>query len=163
MDTYGLVRNSPAGFPALAACIRPGGRALVPAAACARSLARATFSPANALEGVTVGQASASSTPHFLGAAMQRFFFKKIPCGRIGVTATGGNIESSRLIGAMRPIQASSASPVRPREMPDADATWSRVSSPIRKSVQFSDTVASHVRPRSDGRSDRFRAGGNQR
>ena len=98
MDTYALVRNSPAGFPALAACIRPGARALVPAAACVRSRVRATFSPANALEGFTVGPASAGATPHFRGTAMQQLFFKKFPCGRIGGAATGGSIENSRLM-----------------------------------------------------------------
>ncbi|MCY4140104.1 MAG: hypothetical protein OXF56_17785 [Rhodobacteraceae bacterium] len=98
MDTYALVRNSPAGFPALAACIRPGGRALVPAAACVGSRARATFSPANALEGFTVGPASAGATPHFLGAAVQQLFYKEIPAGRFEVAATGGSIENSRLM-----------------------------------------------------------------
>ena len=53
---------------------------------------------AHALEGFTVGTASAGSTPHILGTAMQQVFSKAFPEGRFEVAVTGGSIENSRLI-----------------------------------------------------------------
>ena len=53
---------------------------------------------AQALEGFTVGTASAGSTPHILGTAMQQVFSKKFPEGRFEVAVTGGSIENSRLM-----------------------------------------------------------------
>ena len=58
----------------------------------------ATLSPAHALEGFTVGTASAGSTPHILGTAMQQVFSEKFPEGRFEVAVTGGSIENSRMM-----------------------------------------------------------------
>ena len=62
------------------------------------SLAIATPPSANALEGFTVGTASAGSTPHILGTAMQQVFSEKFPEGRFEVAVTGGSIENSRMM-----------------------------------------------------------------
>lgn len=78
--------------------IRLGARAVVAPAACVFSLSLAMFSPVNALEGFTVGTASAGSTPHILGTAMQQLFSEKFPEGRFEVAVTGGSIENSRLL-----------------------------------------------------------------
>ena len=56
------------------------------------------LSGAHALEGFAVGTASAGSTPHILGTAMQQVFSKKYPEGRFEVAVTGGSIENSRLM-----------------------------------------------------------------
>ena len=70
------------------------------AALAAAVLASAFVAPpaAQALEGFTVGTASAGSTPHILGTAMQQVFAKKYPEGRFEVAITGGSIENSRLM-----------------------------------------------------------------
>ena len=58
----------------------------------------AALPAAHALEGFAVGTASAGSTPHILGTAMQQVFSKKFPEGRFEVAVTGGSIENSRLL-----------------------------------------------------------------
>ena len=66
--------------------------------ACILPLAMLGLSTAHALEGFTVGTASAGSTPHILGTAMQQVFSKTFPDGRFEVAVTGGSIENSRLL-----------------------------------------------------------------
>ncbi len=85
-------------FSSLVARIRLGARAVAIPAACVLSLSLAVFSPANAVDGFTVGTASAGSTPHILGTAMQQLFSEKFPEGRFEVAVTGGSIENSRLL-----------------------------------------------------------------
>lgn len=67
-------------------------------AVCVLALAIGVSSAAQALEGFTVGTASAGSTPHILGTAMQQVFSKTYPEGRFEVAVTGGSIENSRLM-----------------------------------------------------------------
>ncbi len=68
------------------------------AAACFLSSALVALPAARALDGFTVGTASAGSTPHILGTAMQQVFSRKFPEGRFEVAVTGGSIENSRLL-----------------------------------------------------------------
>ena len=67
-------------------------------AAAVLSVAVFALPSAQALEGFTVGTASAGSTPHILGTAMQQVFSEKFPEGRFEVAVTGGSIENSRLL-----------------------------------------------------------------
>ena len=75
-----------------------GARAATSAAACFLTLALFAPQAARALDGFSVGTASAGSTPHILGTAMQQVFSKKFPDGRFEVAVTGGSIENSRLM-----------------------------------------------------------------
>ena len=67
-------------------------------AACFLVFTLASPTAVRALDGFTVGTASAGSTPHILGTAMQQVFSKKFPQGRFEVAVTGGSIENSRLM-----------------------------------------------------------------
>ena len=98
MDTFNLDRNSGTGFQTLVGCMRSSARAVLPVAAGTLSIFFSMISPASALEGFTVGTASAGSTPHILGTAMQQLFSEKFPEGRFEVAVTGGSIENSRLM-----------------------------------------------------------------
>lgn len=77
-----------------------GATARVAAVAAAFFLSSALVAlpAARALDGFTVGTASAGSTPHILGTAMQQVFSRKFPEGRFEVAVTGGSIENSRLL-----------------------------------------------------------------
>ena len=98
MNTHNFDGNSGAGFRTLAGCMRSSARAVLPAAAGMFSVFFSLLSPASALDGFTVGTASAGSTPHILGTAMQQLFSEKFPEGRFEVAVTGGSIENSRLM-----------------------------------------------------------------
>lgn len=80
------------------ATARSSARVAAATAACLLSFAFVAIPAAQALDGFTVGTASAGSTPHILGTAMQQVFAKKFPNGRFEVAVTGGSIENSRLI-----------------------------------------------------------------
>ena len=98
MGTHSIFKNLRAGLSTSTAGIRTVAQAAMPAGACVLSLFFSMPSPANALDGFTVGTASAGSTPHILGTAMQQLFSEKFPDGRFEVAVTGGSIENSRLI-----------------------------------------------------------------
>ena len=78
--------------------VRHGARVAAAAAAGFLTFALISVPAARALEGFAVGTASAGSTPHILGTAMQQVFSKKYPEGRFEVAVTGGSIENSRLL-----------------------------------------------------------------
>ena len=77
-----------------------GGRSVAVLAAGVLTSVFVALPAAQALEGFTVGTASAGSTPHILGTAMQQVFSKKFAEGRFEVAITGGSIENSRLMRA---------------------------------------------------------------
>ena len=120
----------------LIALIRSGARTAVIPAVCVFSLSLAVFSPANAVDGFTVGTASAGSTPHILGTAMQQLFSEKFPEGRFEVAVTGGKHREFTPLAAQRGKPRNRQHHRRgPCGMPGTDATWNRAKHPTRKFV----------------------------
>lgn len=95
-SNYVLRRRKEAGR--IEARPRCGARIAAATAAGLLAVALVSLPAARALEGFAVGTASAGSTPHILGTAMQQVFSKKFPEGRFEVAVTGGSIENSRLL-----------------------------------------------------------------